>query len=278
MSPIPALPAVVFDFDGTVCVGDEPVRAYADAVLAAASVSPERAAEVRGRLDAFLAGPSTGIGTGARTGTNTGTPDGPSYIDGYAAVAALTAELASPAEQDAAYHTARRALAEGRLAIAAPLGLAELLHSLAGRAERVLVTNAPALGIAEALTAIGLEGCFDRLITDARKPDGWSRILPQLTSEADRPAARLLSIGDIWLNDLAEPLTVGATAFLIDRFGGTRGPAHAAAPVIEELYPALQAWVDAPEAFRTAHPAAMPAALAASAAAPTPAGAPARAD
>jgi FMN phosphatase YigB (HAD superfamily) len=235
----PALPVLVFDFDGTVCVGDEPVRAYADAVLDGAGIAPAAAEEIRDRLDVFLAG-------GAEPGA---------YIDGYAAVAALTAEHATAEQQEAAYQAARRALAEGRIAVAAPEGLAELLHGLDGRAERVLVTNAPATGIDEALTAIGLDGCFDLVVTDARKPGGWGAILPGLTSAAGRPAERLLSIGDIWLNDLSEPLAAGATAFLIDRFGSATAdaPAHASAATIEQLYPAITAWVADPEGFRAAH-------------------------
>jgi phosphoglycolate phosphatase-like HAD superfamily hydrolase len=235
----PVLPVLVFDFDGTVCVGDDPVRAYAEAVLDEAGLDAVTAAEIRDRLDVFLAGKA---------------PEA-AYIDGYAAVAALTAEHATAAQQAAAYQLARRALADGDIPVAAPEGLPELLAGLAGRAERVLVTNAPAVGIDETLAAIGLGDSFDLIVTDARKPAGWAHLLPGLTSAAGRPAARLLSIGDIWLNDLSAPLAAGATVFLIDRFGtaNSAAPSHATAPTIEALYPAITAWVADPEGFRAAN-------------------------
>jgi FMN phosphatase YigB (HAD superfamily) len=257
-SRVPAAPSprpvVVFDFDGTVCIGDEPVRAYATAVLARSEATPAAVAEVTEALESFLSG---------RDGAG-------DFLDGYAAVAALTAPFATPEQQEDAYQSTRRDLADGGIFVMAPAGLAALLHELAPLAERILVTNAPETGIASTLDTIGLGGCFDRVFTSAGKPSGWAAILPELTTAAGRPAEQVLSIGDIWANDLAEPFAAGAAVFLIDRFGaasasasaptlapvGPAGPAtetpHAAAATIEQLYPAIRAWAQSPAAFGAA--------------------------
>lgn len=237
-STSPLLPAIVFDFDGTVCIGDAPVWAYAEAVIATALDGGQPAdAGIRAQLGAFL----------------DGVPGSPAYIDGYAAVAAISADVATAEQLQEAYLATRRALADGALSVAAPAGLADFLDGIAGRAERVLVTNAPAEGIAETLAALGLGERFDRIVTDAGKPAGWSAVLPLLTTE--RPASQLLSVGDIWSNDLSEPLAAGAATALVDRFGHRAGPAHLVAAALEELYPAFEEWLADPAAFLAAHPA-----------------------
>jgi FMN phosphatase YigB (HAD superfamily) len=229
----------VLDFDGTVCVGDAPVWAYADAALDVAGAGASVRASVRAGLGAYLAG----------------APESPVYADGYAAVASLLAPHATTAELDAAFQASRRALADGEVPVSAPDGLDAFLAGLDGRAERVLVTNAPAAGVRETLGRLGLDGVVDRVLTEAGKPRGWDRLLPRLLN-GDH-ADRLLSVGDIWRNDLEAPLAAGCGTALIDRFGQqTDAPAHLVAPRFEDLYDDLDAWATSPAAFLAAHPAA----------------------
>jgi FMN phosphatase YigB (HAD superfamily) len=237
---VPKKPILVLDFDGTVAVGDAPVWAYAEAVIAsilddASTASVDLDAELRARLGAFL----------------DGEPGSPAYIDGYAAVAALAAGHVDDALLQRAYETSRRALAGGTIAVSAPEGLAELLDSLGDRVERVLVTNAPIDGVRETLAAIGLAGVIDRVLTDAGKPAGWTELLPELL--AGREPARLLSVGDIWGNDLALPLSAGCVVALIDRFGHRAGPAHLTAPDFPGLFDGIREWADDPTAFELQH-------------------------
>ena len=63
----------------------------------------------------------------------------------------------------------------------------------------------------------------------------------------DRPW-RLFSLGDHYCNDIAPAVEIGAAAGYIDRFGRADGPATAVAPVVEELLPAIHAWVADPQA------------------------------
>jgi FMN phosphatase YigB (HAD superfamily) len=242
-----ARPVLVLDFDGTVCTGDAPVWAYAEAVIAGilddastagrvGAASADLDADIRARLGAFL----------------DGEPGSPAYIDGYAAVAALAADRASTEQLQLAYATSRRALADGSIPVSTPAGLADLLRELGPAVERVLVTNAPADGIRETLAALGIDALIDRVITDAGKPAGWASLLPELIGE--RHASAVLAVGDIWGNDLEAPLKAGCATALIDRFGHRAGPAHVTAATFEELYPHVRAWARDPQAFVDSHP------------------------
>jgi phosphoglycolate phosphatase-like HAD superfamily hydrolase len=208
------LPIVVLDFDGTVCLGDAPVRRYADEVVA-------------------RTGPIAGLDGALANGA---------YPDGYAAVAAVAGPHTDPATLQEAYLASRGALAGRALDIATPAGLPAFLGSLRGRARRVLVTNAPSLGIAESLEVLGLDGTIDEIHTGAGKPAGLPALLRCLLGGA--PAHTLMSVGDFWVNDIEPALAAGCgTAFVT---AGDPRPAHLRAATLPELYPALNAWVTDP--------------------------------
>jgi FMN phosphatase YigB (HAD superfamily) len=230
----PRLPVLVLDFDGTVCIGDGPVWAYAEAVIAdVLDRSGDAGVDdgIRARLGAFL----------------DGEPGSPAYADGYAAVAELAAGHADAAMLERAYQRSRRELAGGTLDVAAPAGLDAFLDTLAGRVHRVLVTNAPLAGVAETLAGLGLDGVVDEIRADAGKPTGWGALLPTVLDGRD--PARLMSVGDIWANDLAAPLAAGCAVALVDRFGHRAGPAHLIASSFPELMPGIAEWADDPDGF-----------------------------
>lgn len=216
------LPVLVLDFDGTVCLGDAPVRAYADEVLS--RVRPDRAGELSEVLRQwFDAGGDT------------------PYADGYAAVAGIAGPHVAPDVLQRAYQASRGRLAEAALDIAAPAGLPGFLASLAGRARRVLLTNAPATGIPESLDVLGLAHAFDEVHTGARKPSGFTALLPDLLRGA--APATLMSVGDVWVNDIEPPLVAGCATALVARFD--HRPAHLHGP-LPSLYDAIDAWVADP--------------------------------
>jgi FMN phosphatase YigB (HAD superfamily) len=218
------LPTLVLDFDGTVCVGEAPVRCYADAVLRHLAEGP--AGVVSAAIDAYLHG-------------------GPGdHADGYVAVAELAGPHVAPAVLGEAYAESRRALAAGTLDIATPAGLPAFLASLEGRARRVLVTNAPDVGVTESLHVLGLTAVIDAVHTGAAKPAGFPPLLAELLAGA--PAGALLSVGDVWVNDIEPPLEAGcATAYLARSAHDTR-PAHLRALALPDLYTAIDAWVTDP--------------------------------
>lgn len=226
MNAVTQTPVIVFDFDGTVALGNGPVRAYAREVARRLPAGPavRMLAEFEDALAAAEAGPA-----GA---------DAP--LDGYDLVRRVA--LASGAGKetlDEAYAASRGLLGTAEAPVAAPRGLAEFLAA-AESAQRVLVTNAPAIRVRETLESIGLGGSFDRIVTSAGKPDGFARILDEL-APADTP---LLSVGDIWHNDLAPARERGHSTALVGRHTPPAADPDFRAELLEELYPALTSWLD----------------------------------
>ncbi|MDN4476487.1 HAD family hydrolase [Demequina sp. SYSU T00192] len=210
---------VIFDFDGTLALGDGPLDAYVRAVdeLAGVEGFAEAAAVERSRL-----------------ATEPGL-----YRDAYHAVASA-AEAVGIDQQtmSAGYLRSRDLLATDEAPVVAPPGLGEFLARLARHAELVLVTNAPDTRIAEALEALGADGVFSRRVCSARKPAGIAAVIDVALMRGP-----VLSVGDIDEFDLAPARERGADTALV-------GPAaaHGAAQVtfagerLELLYPAIEAW------------------------------------
>ncbi|MGV8874707.1 MAG: HAD family hydrolase [Rhodococcus sp. (in: high G+C Gram-positive bacteria)] len=220
-------PILLLDFDGTVCLGDDPVRAYGDAV--AESLRESSAATLRAGLTAFLV---DGIGD---------------FLDGYSAVQALSD--ADAATMAAAYRRSRERLARGELHVWAPAGLADFLDRIS--AEVILATNAPQRGVLETLDRLGLRSHIDRIVTDAGKPEKMPALVENLL--ADRPPHHLASVGDIWRNDLDAPHSRGAVTAYIDRHGHSRPEATFSASTFQAVYDELLEWSTDPAAFALTH-------------------------
>lgn len=227
------LPVLVLDFDGTVCLGDGPIWAYANGLLPA--LDADHARRLTDGLAAYLAGQTE--------------PD--DFSDGYSAVVRLAGPGVPPAVLNRAYHASREALASGQVDIHTPHGLPDVLAELGPRARRVLLTNAPDTGMDGLLDRLGLSEVIDEVITSAAKPEGFDRILPALLSGGD--PATLLSVGDLWVNDIARPLAAGCATAYVDRTGVDPRPAHAKARALPELYPAIRAWAADPSGFVATH-------------------------
>ncbi|WP_052070958.1 HAD family hydrolase [Rhodococcoides fascians] len=221
-------PILLLDFDGTVCLGDDPVRAYADAV--ADGLDTASAETLRAGLTAFL---ETGAGE---------------YLDGYSAVQHLSMGV-DAATLAAAYAHSRERLAAGELEVWAPAGLAAFLGRVS--AEVVLATNAPQRGVLETLERLGLTGLMDRVFTDAGKPEKMPELVESLLDT--RPPHLLASVGDIWRNDLDAPHRRGALTAYIDRHGHPRPEATFCASTFQAMYDELLEWSTDPAAFALTH-------------------------
>lgn len=221
---------ILLDFDGTACRGDEPARAYA-AKIAATLPGPD-GRRLTSLLDDFLDGTVTGdLLIDAH--------------DGYQAVAHLAAAFSVPAEiTQAAFLSVRGRLAEGEIRVGVPDGLIDLLDGLRPNVATVLVTNSPTAGMAEIVHRLGLDQVLDEVVGDAAKPTGLPPLLDRLLDAigAQHEPWRLLSIGDIWANDLRIPRERGAATAYVDRFDRRQGPADARAAVIEDLYGYVRTW------------------------------------
>jgi len=212
--------ALILDFDGTLCVGDAPVREFARHAFESVSDGPTRLA----RLDAFL---ERGDGID-------------SARDGYQAVAALAREVDVPrAVLEAAFQRSRADIASWIDEVHAPAGMRDLLAEI-GHVTRVLITNSPAGGLDQVIEALGIRDVLDVFVTDAGKPSGMASALESAGVQIDGPA--LASLGDIWVNDHAEIQARGGTTFLIDRHARGDGLPTRRAVRAEDLYPEIRAW------------------------------------
>ena len=217
-----AIQTIVFDFDGTVTVGNGPVLAYAHvlsrSIGSTAATLEKRVAEqldtAPGRICAV---------------------DAP--LDGYDVVRRLSMELGATTEQlDHAYQMSRTLLGTTAAPIEAPLGLAAFLAELAPLANLVLVTNSPATNLQESLHALGLHRYFAQVIHSAGKPAGMRAIASEWLV-----FGRLLSVGDIWENDLEPVAELGGATALIGTPPARADPTFFAS-TLPELYGEIRRW------------------------------------
>lgn len=208
---------IIFDFDGTIALGDGPVLAYAQQVAAATSDPAAFMATVQ----IALAGSDAEV------------------LDGYDAVRRAAEDSSvDPSHLSRAYLVSRAQLGTPEAMVTAPEGLAAFLAEVGAGAERVLVTNAPDIRLAEALEALGLDGLFDQVITGAGKPGGLERILDDLPA-----GTRVLSIGDIWFNDLAPAYRHGHATALVGDFADPNATPTFRATTLTALLPQLRDWL-----------------------------------
>lgn len=218
---------IVFDFDGTVIVGNGPVLAYAREM---ARFAPEGfLARAEAEIAAFEAGQAA------------------PYRDGYDVVGTLAADAGvAEGDRQAAYLASRELLASAQPADPAP-GLAELLERIPEETRVILATNAPAAGVESALAGWGIRDHFDELIYDTGKPAGLGPIIDRALLDG-----KVLSVGDIVINDLDPASERGADTALV---GATAEASTASvtmrATTLAELTDQIVAWAHAAE-FPTA--------------------------
>lgn len=215
-----SLPVLIFDFDGTVSLGDGPVLAYAAAVAAEAGAGPDFVAEVEARLGREYS----------------------EWVDDYDAVRGVAIERGvDDAALSRAYLASRAGLATPTAPVVAPAGLADFLAGVGAerRAERILLTNAPAIRLREALGALGLPEAFDRILTDAGKPTGLEALLDSLS-----PDRRVLSVGDVWRNDLAPAHARGQATALVGARPQAGAEPDLVGATVTDVLPGITRWLD----------------------------------
>lgn len=221
---------LVLDLDGTLCLGDAPVLAYARA--AAQALGGRAGRQLLDAAERFLAGEPAIV---------------PGASDGYQAIARLGGDAGlGRRELGEAYARSRAALDDWIHEVRAPEGAARLLASLpAAGVRRALVTNA-AGGLDRLLAALGLADVLDDVVGGAAKPDRMPERLDALEAELAPsgldPADRLAGMGDIWRNDLAAIAERDGSTFLIDRHSTGDGSPTARAARPEDLLGALAEW------------------------------------
>ncbi|OCG72649.1 HAD family hydrolase [Microbacterium sediminis] len=228
--------SVVFDFDGTLAVGNGAVLAYAREVARRAGTG------FLERVERTLAAFDDGLEDRFR--------------DGYDIVGILGRDAGiAPDELQDAYLASRAALGGPDAPVDMAPGLDELLAALPASTRVVLATNAPALGVEPLLDAWGVRARIDALHYDTGKPAGLTPIIRDALA-----LGPVLSVGDIVENDLAPAAALGADTALV---GATAAESAAAvtmrAATLAELAPQILAWAHRADALTpvlpgTGHP------------------------
>lgn len=227
-------PVLLLDFDGTVCLGDGPVLAYAEEAFKYLPANRRPAAQ--DELNGFLTGDRDLLRR---------------YSDGYGCVHDLVVDHLGPQQLSAAFLTSRRRLATEDLGTFAAPGVRELLTSLNTAVTRVLLTNSPAVGLVESLERFGLSHLLDQVVVGARKQHRMAEHIDALTG--GRPPATLISVGDHWANDLAVPLERGCVTAYISQHAWADEPAHLHGRDLATLAPGILDWATDPVKFVASH-------------------------
>lgn len=218
------------DLDGTLLVGDGPALDHAGELARLLDGrDPGRGTSLLGRVEAFLAGRISDAAVDA--------PDGYLAARSLALTAGLDAEVVSRA-----FFAHRERMSAGDVPFHAPDGAAALLAEAREVVVVALVTNAPTEGLPPILRVLGLADAFDVVVGDAGKPAQLVAIIDRLLG-GDRGFDRVLSVGDIWENDLAPIAELGAATAHIDRHGTGAGTPTYRAPGLADLAPAIRGWV-----------------------------------
>jgi FMN phosphatase YigB (HAD superfamily) len=247
---------VVFDFDGTLCLGDDPVLIYAqlvDEALAEHHGADNGHQLVRRNDQGFSIRKAVHRGLDAGNLLvpeivldNTGYPadiEGKTDMvlwplqDGYQLVQLLGLQAGlDSTETHAAFRESRARLLRQGLALTdvhAPTGVVEVISRLRQQQTAVvLITNSPAENFDRWLTQLGLSDHFDLIINSAKKPTGMPEAVDQAreafaANGAPIAMEAVVSVGDIWGNDLAYVHDQGGQTILIDRFDtGLGNPDH----------------------------------------------------
>lgn len=270
---------LVLDFDGTLCLGEDPVLAYASRVdqqLRAAGLTAPHRASVRSTVEAaleanHLLGPHIAY---AADGHPTAVPRDPvepvggahpvswPLQDGYQLTQLLArqAGLSDHATGEAFLAGRDDLLAKGleETDVHAPSEAPALLTEMRTHVAVVLISNSPADGFSTWLEALGLRDSFDAVINSAAKPFGMPQALEQVhamlpgslmdsaASTGEVRASALMSVGDIWANDLEHVAEMGGNTVLIDRFSTGLGSPDHRVKSWNEAAPVLRSWAAAP--------------------------------
>ena len=213
------MPTVIFDFDGTLALGSGPIDAYAASLAEVAGID--------GVADAVAA---------SRARFAEGDP---TIRDEYHAVRVAADSLGLDEDTlGRGYRLSRTLLATDRGPIDPVPGLGEFMDRLASVATLVLVTNAPDTRLEEALDFLGVVDVFADVVHSARKPVGIEATVREALTRG-----AVLSVGDMYVNDLAPAAALGADTALVGvTASAPPGPVTMAGASIVDLYVDIEQW------------------------------------
>lgn len=115
-----------------------------------------------------------------------------------------------------AYEKTKEYMATDQFSLTRIPGLREGLLQLKEKREIVLLTNSQADDVQRLLNRLNLEGIFEQIITEARKPQHTIAWFTKLMEAYGLEAKDCLSVGDNYLNEIAPAIRLGMQTIFID--------------------------------------------------------------
>lgn len=97
-------------------------------------------------------------------------------------------------------------------------GLRQGIMKLAEKKTVVLVTNSEHDDVKRLLKNLDLEGLFDEIVTEARKPQYTKNHFSKLLEKYNTAADKAISIGDNYINEIAPAINLGMQTVFIDLY------------------------------------------------------------
>ena len=237
---------MIFDFDGTLYRGDEPFRYYAR--LAAQAMPSNTAQKYLQNLEFYLQGR---FPLDVEDPWEAVVALGQALLQGTAANdSATSAEVAATTERDfweAAFLKTRDYMLEDLCPLEVPPALVEFLKDARGLATLVVASNSPPQATIPLLAKLQLSDYFDMIQTETNKPIGLLPLVGRLDPDDVIPKYLIMSVGDNYRNEIAPARQAGWQTAYINPRNEFRGPCTHQGRTIEELIPALQAWLTSSE-------------------------------
>lgn len=117
-----------------------------------------------------------------------------------------------------AYHKTKDFMATDQFKLTKIPGLREGLSHLKEKKDIVLLTNSTEDDVARLLKNLDLQGIFDSIITEARKPSLTKNHFSTLLKEKNIEPIKALSVGDNYINEIAPAIYLGMQTVFIDLY------------------------------------------------------------
>ncbi len=216
---------VVFDFDGTVILGDQPYYRCAEIISKQLPASDADAfiSKVKAALTRSIPFPGE---------------------DGWNMLSNLSREFSSKDTFTAAFHETRKEMLEYGNMTYVPESVKVLLRRIKQYAVLALASNSPPSYVEPVLRKYSLDSYFSYVRPGAGKPAGFEYIVRQIIDHEKLPVDfMLLSVGDHYINDILPAVESGWDGAFVNPYGVDPRKSTVSAGDIDALSEWITDWV-----------------------------------
>jgi FMN phosphatase YigB (HAD superfamily) len=215
---------VVFDFDGTVILGDKPY--YRCAEIISKQLPASEANVFLSRVEGALAHSIPFPGE-----------------DGWNMLSDLSREFTSNDIYTASFHQTRKEMLEKGDMTYMPDAVKALLGRIRPYVVLALASNSPPIYVEPVVRKYSLDSYFTYVRPGAGKPAGFVRMVRQIIEQERLPKdCRVLSVGDHYINDIFPAVESGWDGAFVNPFGLDPRRSTVSAENIADLSPWIVSW------------------------------------